>query len=45
MLEHPLQYRIKYVQDEISKLGMMGICSVEEDRYRVSWIGINLVEK
>ena len=45
MLEHPLQYQIKYVQDVISKLGMIGICSVEEDRYPVSWIGINLVEK
>ena len=28
-LEYPLQYRIKYVQDVISKLGMMGNCSVK----------------
>ena len=38
-LEYPLQYRIKYVEDVISKFGMMGIYSVENDKYPVSWIG------
>jgi len=38
-LEYPLQYRVKYIETIISKFGIIGAYSTEDDRYPVSWCG------
>ena len=38
-LDYPLPYRVKYIEDVISKFGMMGVYSNRDDRYPVSWCG------